>query len=61
MKKKATKPKKEQSAEYKYSSEPEKAHPTGKFVFMAKFDGHVLHHLASTFANVIRQGGRLKP
>ena len=25
---------------------------------MAKFGGHVLHHLTSTLVNVIRQGGR---
>ena len=33
-------------------------HPTGEFIIMAKFGGHVPHHLASWFANVIRQGGR---
>ena len=38
--------------------EPEKAHPTGEFVIVAKFGGHVLHHLASRLANVIGQGGR---
>jgi len=27
-------------------------------VYLAKFGGHVLHHLASRLANVIRQGGR---
>ena len=52
--------KKEHGAEDGYSSEPQKAHPTGEFVIMAKFDGHVLRHLASRLANVIREGGRLK-
>ena len=37
---------------------PEKAHPTGEFVIVARFGGHVLHHLASRLVNVIRQGGR---
>ena len=37
---------------------PENAYPTGEFVIMAKFGGHVLRHLASRLANVIRQGGR---
>ena len=46
--------KKEQGTEDRYSSEPEKAHPTGEFIIVAKFGGHVLRHLAS------RQGGRLK-
>ena len=36
--------------------EPEKAHPTGEFIIVAKFDGHMLCHLASRVANVIRQG-----
>jgi len=49
--------KKEQSAEDRYSSEPENAHPTGEFVIVAKFGGHVLHHLASRLANVIRERG----
>ena len=39
-------------------SEPEKAHPTGEFVIVAKFGGHVLHHVTSRLTNVIRQGGR---
>ena len=40
-----------------YSLEPEKVHPTGEFVIVAKFGGYVLHHLASCrLANVIRQG-----
>ena len=38
--------------------EPEKACPTCEFVILAKFGGHVLPHLASRLANVIRQGGR---
>ena len=42
--------KKEHSAEDRYSSEPQKAHTTGKFVIVAKFGG-----LASTLANVISQ------
>ena len=50
--------KKVQSAEDRYLSEPEKAHPTGESVIVAKFGGYVLHHLASRLANVIRQGGR---
>ena len=50
--------KKEQGTEDRYLSEPQKAHPTGEFVIVAKFGGHVLHHLASRLANVIRQGGR---
>jgi len=49
--------KKEYGAEDKYSSEPQKAHLTGKFIIVAKFGGHVLCHLASRLANV-RQGGR---
>ena len=35
-----------------------RAHPTGEFVIVAKYGGHVLHHLASRLANVIRQGDR---
>jgi len=49
---------KEYSAEDWYSSEPQKAHLTGEFVIVAKFGGHALHHLASRFANVVRQGGK---
>ena len=52
---------KEYGAEDRYSSEPQKAHLTGEFIIVAKFGGHVLCHLASRLANVIRQGGRLKP
>jgi len=37
---------------------PVKTHPIGEFIIVAKFSGHVLHHLASRLANVIRQGGR---
>ena len=40
-----------------YLLEPEKAHPTGELVIVAKIDGHGLRHLASRLANVIRQGG----
>ena len=50
--------KKEYGAEDRYSSEPQKAHLTGEFIIVAKFGGHALHHLASSLANVIRQGGR---
>ena len=31
---------------------------TGEFIILAKFGGHVLHHLASRLVNVIREGGR---
>ena len=51
---------KEYGAEDRYSSEPQKPHLTGEFVIVAKFGGHVLRHLASWLANVVRQGGRLK-
>jgi len=50
--------KKENGAEDRYSSEPQKAHLTGEFVIVAKFGGLALRHLASRLANVIRQGGR---
>jgi len=33
--------KKEHGAEDRYSLEPQKAHPTGEFVIVAKFGGHV--------------------
>jgi len=46
---------KEYGAEGRYSSEPQKAH---QFIIVAKFGGHVLHHLVSRLANVVRQGGR---
>ena len=49
---------KEYGAEDRYSLEPQKAHLTGEFVIVEKFGGHALRHLASTLANVIRQGGR---
>jgi len=42
----------------RYSSEPQKAHPTGEFVIVAKFGGHALRHLTSRLGNVIRQEGR---
>jgi len=51
---------KEHDAEDRFSSEPQKAHLTGEFVIVAKFGGHALGHFASRFANVVRQGGRLK-
>ena len=35
--------------------EPEKAHPTGEFVIVAKFSDHVLRRLASSLSNVGRQ------
>ena len=38
--------------------EPEKAHPTGEFVIVAKFGDRVLRRLASSLSNVIRQAGR---
>ena len=47
--------KKEHGAEDRYSSEPQKANPTGEFVIVAKFGGHVLHHLATRLTKVIRQ------
>ena len=50
--------KKEYGAEDRYLLEPQKAHLTDELVIVAKFGGHALHHLASTLANVIRQGGR---
>jgi len=52
--------KKEYGIEDKYSSEPQKAHLTDKFVIVEEFGGHALHHLASRLANVIGQGGRRK-
>ena len=47
--------KKEQCTEGRQTSEP---HSTGKFVIVAKFGDHVLHCLASSLSNVIRQAGR---
>jgi len=49
--------KKERGTEDRYSSEPQKVHLTGEFVIVAKFGGHVLRHLASRLANVIREAG----
>jgi len=49
---------KEYGAEDRYSLEPQKAHLTGEFVIVAKFGGHVLRHLASRLANVVREGGQ---
>ena len=46
---------KEYGAEDRYSSEPQKVHLTGEFIIVEKFSGHVLRHLASRLANVIRQ------
>jgi len=40
----------QQSAEGRHSSEPEKAHPTGEFVIVEKFGGHVLCRLASSLS-----------
>jgi len=42
------------SAADRYLLEPEKAYPTGEFIIVTKFGGHVLRHLASGLANVIR-------
>ena len=39
---------KEQGTEGRQTSEPEKAHPTGEFVIVAKFGDHVLRCLASS-------------
>jgi len=50
--------KKEQGAEGGQTSEPEKAHLMGEFVIVAKFCGHMLHRLASSILNMIRQVGR---
>jgi len=49
---------KEYGAEDRYLLEPQKAHLTGEFAIVGC--GHVLRHLASRLANVIRQGGELK-
>ena len=46
---------KEYGAEDRYLSEPQKAHLTGKFIIVAKFGGHALHHLASRLAHVVRR------
>ena len=61
MKKKMTiflKIRKEQGAEGRQTSEPEKAHPMGEFAIVAKYGDHVLRCLASSLSNVIRQVGR---
>ena len=52
---KHTDERKEYGAEDRYLSEPQKAHLTGEFVIVEKFGGHVLRHLASRLANVMRQ------
>ena len=49
---------KKQGAEGRQTLEPEKAHPTGEFVIVAKFVDRVLRRLASSLSNVIRQVGR---
>jgi len=49
----ATDERKEYGAEDRYLSEPQKAHPTGEFVIVAKFGGHAWRHLASRLVNVI--------
>ena len=51
---------KEYGVEDRNLSEPQKAHITGEFIIVSKFSGHALRRLASRFANVIREGGRLK-
>jgi len=48
---------KQYGAEDRYSSEPQKAHLTGEFIIVGN-GGHVLRHLASRLANVVREGGR---
>jgi len=45
-------------AEGRQTLEPEKANLTGEFAIVANFGDHVLHHLASSLSNVIRQAGR---
>jgi len=50
--------KKEHGAEDRYSLEPQKVHPTGEFIIVAKFFGHALCHLASRLANVLREERR---
>ena len=52
--------KKEHGAEDRYLSEPQKAHPTGEFVIVAKFGGYALCYLAPRLVNVRsgREGGR---
>ena len=49
---------KKQGTEGRQTLEPEKPHPTGEFVIVAKFGDRVLHGLASSLSNVIRQVGR---
>ena len=51
--------KEQQGAEGRHLLHPHKAHPTSEFVIVAKFSSHVLHHLASSLSNVVRQVGRL--
>ena len=49
---------KKQGAEWRQTSEPEKAHLTREFVIVAKFGDRVLRGLASSLSNVIRHAGR---
>ena len=46
------------SSVLKTTLKPEKAHFTDEFIIVAKFCDHVLHCLASSLWNVIRQAGR---
>ena len=47
-----------ESAEGRHSLEPEKARLTSEILIVAKFGGHVLHCLASSLSNVVRQVNR---
>ena len=47
-----------QGAQVRHSSEPQKAHPTGKFAIVEKYSGVMLCRLASSLSTVIRQVGR---
>ena len=49
--------KKVRGGEDRYWPEAQEVHLTGEFVIVAKFGGHVLRHLASRLANVIREAG----
>ena len=44
----------EKGAEGKQTAKSERAHSSGEFGIVAKFDDHVLSRLASSFWNVIR-------
>ena len=50
--------KKEQGAEVRQTSKPEKAHSMGEFVIVAKFGDRVLLRLASSLSNAIRQADK---